>query len=147
MPSWMATFILQFSGLPQPNVNAEGIQGLLDILIFHAKSLEQQSSLVQLPLKLRNELAEAGFTTGRSRVAQKVVSTDGTQKFLLQLHDGRLVETVGIPNDRDGRLTVCLSSQVMPFPKMLILDSDSWSSIGLLLGLWKYPLNKRSHPF
>ena len=41
-------------------------------------------------------------------------SPDGTVKFLLQLFDGRLVETVGIPADTDGggRLTVCVSSQV-----------------------------------
>ena len=34
----------------------------------------------------------------------------------LQLFDGRLVETVGIPADADcgGRLTVCVSSQVSP---------------------------------
>ena len=34
--------------------------------------------------------------------------------MLLQLFDGRLVETVGIPADADGggRLTVCVSSQV-----------------------------------
>ncbi len=34
---------------------------------------------------------------------------------LLQLFDGRLVETVGIPADADGggRLTVCVSSQVV----------------------------------
>ena len=32
----------------------------------------------------------------------------------MQLYDGRLVETVGIPADKDGggRLTVCVSSQV-----------------------------------
>jgi adenine C2-methylase RlmN of 23S rRNA A2503 and tRNA A37 len=49
------------------------------------------------------------------RCADTVSSPDGTVKFLLQLFDGRLVETVGIPADRDGggRLTVCVSSQVL----------------------------------
>ena len=55
---------------------------------------------------------EAGYTTGRSRIVETVAAADGTKKFLLQLHDGRIVETVGIPNDKDGRLTICVSSQV-----------------------------------
>ncbi len=75
--------------------------------------------------------------TGHSRLCvpvcvcpQSVRAPDGTCKFLLQLHDGRVVETVGIPNDEDTyvssdewgtksdagkkrkRLTVCVSSQV-----------------------------------
>lgn len=37
-------------------------------------------------------------------------ASDGTCKFLLQLHDGYVVETVGIPDD--ARLTACVSSQV-----------------------------------
>lgn len=41
------------------------------------------------------------------------VSKDGTRKYLFQLHDGQLVETVAIPS-RSGkdRLTVCFSTQV-----------------------------------
>lgn len=55
--------------------------------------------------------------TGRAIINHSVTSKDGTRKFLLQLSDGRLVETVGIPVDKDaaegsGRLTVCVSSQV-----------------------------------
>ena len=94
----------------------------------------------QLPAQLRTELSEAGFTTGRSRIAQKVVSKDGTQKFLLQLHDGRLVETVGIPNDRDGRVTVCLSSQVqstLPQSRERSLQIQCLQSIGPTLP--RYP--------
>jgi len=47
---------------------------------------------------------------GRSHVAQRWVAQDGTVKYLLQLHDGHLIETVGIPSA--DRLTVCVSSQV-----------------------------------
>jgi len=73
--------------------------------------------------------------TGRSIVHHSVAAPDGTRKFLLQLHDGRVVETVGIPvgvgaeEDQSEakraeaatgapaaalrrRLTVCVSSQV-----------------------------------
>ena len=58
--------------------------------------------------------------SGRSIIHSTAVSDDGTIKFLLQLYDGRLVETVGIPADRDGgsRLTVCVSSQVRAQPTL-----------------------------
>lgn len=55
-----------------------------------------------------------GVKTGRSKLFKEVRALDGTRKFLLQLHDGYLVETVGIPLDDidKQRLTVCVSSQV-----------------------------------
>jgi 23S rRNA (adenine2503-C2)-methyltransferase len=51
-------------------------------------------------------------------VHHSVKAPDGTQKLLLQLSEGRVVETVGIPvTDERGkqRLTVCVSSQVGGF--------------------------------
>ncbi|MEN9216717.1 MAG: 23S rRNA (adenine(2503)-C(2))-methyltransferase RlmN, partial [Gloeomargarita sp. HHBFW_bins_162] len=47
---------------------------------------------------------------GRSQIAKRFVAQDGTVKYLLQLQDGNLIETVGIPSAE--RLTVCVSSQV-----------------------------------
>ena len=52
------------------------------------------------------------------KVIDKQISLDGTRKYLLELHDGCLVETVGIPSrDKNStgtprRLTVCFSTQV-----------------------------------
>ena len=48
----------------------------------------------------------------------QVKAKDGTTKFLLQLADNHVVETVGIPlDDADKqRLTVCVSSQVGCLP-------------------------------
>jgi 23S rRNA (adenine2503-C2)-methyltransferase len=49
-------------------------------------------------------------------VAPKIVHTeqseDGTRKFLLALEDGKTVETVWIPREDQGRVTVCISTQV-----------------------------------
>ncbi len=53
---------------------------------------------------------QAQAELGCSHIAKRLVALDGTVKYLLQLHDGHLVETVGIPSD--DRLTVCVSSQV-----------------------------------
>ncbi len=47
---------------------------------------------------------------GCSHITRRLVAQDGTVKYLLQLHDGNLIETVGIPSA--DRLTVCISSQV-----------------------------------
>jgi adenine C2-methylase RlmN of 23S rRNA A2503 and tRNA A37 len=66
------------------------------------------------PQSLRDQLEGLGVRTGRSAIHHSVSSPCGTRKLLLQLEEGRLIEAVGIPVDRDGakRLTVCVSSQV-----------------------------------
>ena len=51
-----------------------------------------------------------GDVVGRSPIHYRSDAPDGTIKLLLQLSDGNIVETVGIPTDK--RLTVCVSSQV-----------------------------------
>jgi 23S rRNA (adenine2503-C2)-methyltransferase len=64
----------------------------------------------------RGEVAE--IPIGRSTLHHRSVANDGTVKYLLQLADGQIIETVGIPNFAKGgeisksRLTVCVSTQV-----------------------------------
>ncbi|KAK9915952.1 hypothetical protein WJX75_006384 [Coccomyxa subellipsoidea] len=84
---------------------------LYDGLMHGAHSVED---ITNVPSSWRQELVRQGVTTGRSKLFKEVRAADGTRKFLLQLHDGYLVETVGIPlDDADKhRLTVCVSSQV-----------------------------------
>src|SRR5205807_10210266 len=43
-------------------------------------------------------------------ITNRFTSSDGTQRYLLCLHDGQLIESVLIP--RDDRVTLCVSSQV-----------------------------------
>lgn len=65
-----------------------------------------------IPAGWKAKLSEKGFSVGRAALHSSALSGDGTQKLLLRLNDGHVVETVGIPS-RDGtRLTVCVSSQV-----------------------------------
>lgn len=48
------------------------------------------------------------------QVVDRRVSADGSRKYVLKLHDGALVETVGMPRDDaddSSRLTVCYSTQ------------------------------------
>jgi 23S rRNA (adenine2503-C2)-methyltransferase len=72
-----------------------GVRSLEDISVF--------------PKQWRSTMARV-IDIGRSSTYHKSVATDGTIKFLLQLTDGQIIETVGIPTAK--RLTVCVSSQV-----------------------------------
>ncbi|MBW4644391.1 MAG: 23S rRNA (adenine(2503)-C(2))-methyltransferase RlmN [Goleter apudmare HA4340-LM2] len=72
----------------------KGVRSLADISVF--------------PKDWRAELAN--IPVGRSTIHYRSVARDGTVKYLLQLADGQIVETVGIPSEK--RLTVCVSTQV-----------------------------------
>jgi 23S rRNA (adenine2503-C2)-methyltransferase len=61
-----------------------------------------------LPVPLRQALDEA-FSLPRLTLTTRQRSTDGTEKFLFQLHDGQAIETVAIPDGE--RMTFCISSQ------------------------------------
>jgi 23S rRNA (adenine2503-C2)-methyltransferase len=52
----------------------------------------------------------APFETNLPAIVRSFQSEDGTQRFLLRLEDGEMVESVIIPGD--DRLTFCVSSQV-----------------------------------
>ncbi|KXZ55177.1 hypothetical protein GPECTOR_3g323 [Gonium pectorale] len=80
---------------------------LLEGVLKGAHSVEEISTI---PKQWRAQLLADGVRTGRSLLHHSVGDEDGTRKFLLQLHDGRIIETVGIPTE--DRLTVCVSSQV-----------------------------------
>lgn len=87
---------------------------LRDAVLRGARSMAEVSAV---PAAWRATLTERGLRTGRSVLHHEVRAADGTRKFLLQLHDGLVVETVGIPSGGGGsgakaRLTVCVSSQV-----------------------------------
>ncbi len=72
----------------------KGAQSLEDISVF---SKQWRSNVAHIPI-------------GRSLVHLRSQAPDKTVKYLLQLADGLVVETVGIPTEK--RLTVCVSSQV-----------------------------------
>jgi len=57
---------------------------------------------------LRSALGEE-FDLPRLAIAARQRSVDGTEKFLLRLHDGEAIETVAIPEG--DRVTLCISSQ------------------------------------
>jgi 23S rRNA (adenine2503-C2)-methyltransferase len=94
---------------------------------FHARQIFQWihrhgvvdfDAMTDLGRELRGQLTR-DFRVGIPQVVQTERSTDGTVKFLLRLDDGKLIESVYIPDNpagedgpRDPRATFCLSTQV-----------------------------------
>ncbi len=80
--------------------------------IYRAIYHQKVGDLVQitgLPNAIRGELA-SHTEIGLPGVQKVYLSKDGTKRYLLQLADGKTVETVLMPEE--GRDTVCISSQV-----------------------------------
>ena len=79
---------------------------------IYRKGVRSVDEIGNIPKVWKEALAARGVTVGRSVLHHKVVSSCGTIKYLLKLHDGYVVETVGIPENDGNRLTVCVSSEV-----------------------------------
>ncbi len=75
---------------------------------IYQKGVRTLSDISVFPKQWRAEVAE--IPIGRSKIHYRSVAPDGTVKYLLQLADGQIIESVGIPTEK--RLTVCVSSQV-----------------------------------
>ncbi|AVH66084.1 23S rRNA (adenine(2503)-C(2))-methyltransferase RlmN [Nostoc sp. 'Peltigera membranacea cyanobiont' 213] len=80
----------------------KGVRSLADISVF---SKQWRAEVAEIPI-------------GRSILHYRSEAPDGTVKYLLQLTDGQIIETVGIPTFAErgegpkARLTVCVSTQV-----------------------------------
>lgn len=76
--------------------------------IYHQR-VDSAARILTLPRDLRARL-ESELPFGLPTALQQFTSTDGTQRFLLRLEDGKSVETVLMPEGE--RYTFCISSQV-----------------------------------
>ena len=99
------------AGLDQPRFRATQLFEWL-----YGRGVASYDDMTNLPASLREQLTETA-PLHFPRIEDKRISADGTRKYILELHDGCLVETVGIPStgSKDAgheRLTVCASSQV-----------------------------------
>ncbi|MCC5638402.1 23S rRNA (adenine(2503)-C(2))-methyltransferase RlmN [Nostoc sp. CHAB 5844] len=75
---------------------------------IYDKQVRSLADISVFPKQWRAEIAD--IPIGRSTIHYRKAAPDGTVKYLLQLTDGQIIETVGIPADK--RLTVCVSTQV-----------------------------------
>ena len=76
---------------------------------IYQKGEREFSRMTNLAKDYRAALAE-DFCIHIPQLARKLISTDGTRKYLFRLDDGREIETVYIPDQDRG--TLCVSSQV-----------------------------------
>ncbi|MDR0485030.1 MAG: 23S rRNA (adenine(2503)-C(2))-methyltransferase RlmN [Alphaproteobacteria bacterium] len=76
---------------------------------IYVKGVKSFLEMTSLSNELRNKLEES-YTLQRPKIITEQKSSDGTIKYLLQLHDGKEIETVYIPSISRG--TLCISSQV-----------------------------------
>ncbi|BBC78847.1 23S rRNA (adenine(2503)-C(2))-methyltransferase RlmN [Acetobacter orientalis] len=78
--------------------------------IYH-QGVTDFSAMSSIAKPLQAKLAER-FVVGRPQAAMVQTSTDETRKFLFRFRDGQEAETVYIPDRREDRGAVCISSQV-----------------------------------
>jgi len=84
---------------------------------LYEKRVGSYDEMTDLPQALRTQLA-ADFELRAPETVRVLGSKDTTQKFLLRLRDGNLIESVLIPaspalyGERSDRQTLCVSSQV-----------------------------------
>jgi 23S rRNA (adenine2503-C2)-methyltransferase len=76
---------------------------------LHQKGAEALDEMTDVPRELRTSLAARARLTVLERAAEQR-SSDGTVKWTWRTHDGKLVESVYMPEP--GRRTLCVSSQV-----------------------------------
>jgi 23S rRNA (adenine2503-C2)-methyltransferase len=75
----------------------------------HARGVADVYAMTDLPRAMRAALA-ADFSLETPHIASRERSSDGTEKFLLLLKDGRQIESVFIPDT--PAMTFCISTQV-----------------------------------
>ena len=67
--------------------------------------------MTNLPTELREGLDKTSFIS-HLKPLKTQISSDGTRKFLFRLEDGKMIESVLIPNTRgENKFTLCISSQ------------------------------------
>ncbi len=97
-----------FLGAEQPPFRARQIYDAV-----YRQRVGELADITSLPVTLRKQL-DSRLALGLPALAAEFRSTDGTRRFLLQLSDGRTVETVLMPEEGPDsrRDTICISSQV-----------------------------------
>jgi 23S rRNA (adenine2503-C2)-methyltransferase len=69
---------------------------------MYRQRLTEIDAISTLPQALRQRLADEGWTVGRPRITQVFLSSDGTERYLVECQDGETVETVWMPEGDGG---------------------------------------------
>lgn len=77
---------------------------------IHQKDCGEIAQITPLPQAFREQLAAEGFFISRLKTLKKLTDPDGASKYLFQMEDGQVVESVRLIDE--DRVTLCLSTQV-----------------------------------
>ncbi|MFA5553739.1 MAG: 23S rRNA (adenine(2503)-C(2))-methyltransferase RlmN [Phycisphaerae bacterium] len=90
-----------------------GSQKYLAKYIFsfiHTKNVNDINQITPLSKILREKLLSDGYFISQIKIADKLIDSDGTAKYLFELSDASRIESVLLPSSQ--RQTVCISTQV-----------------------------------
>lgn len=81
---------------------------------LYERNIESFNEITVFSKTLRQKLIDAFEVHALELEDREISSIDGTEKFLFRTRDGNFIESVLLRNDGsdEGRLTVCISSQV-----------------------------------
>ena len=81
---------------------------------LYERNVQSFDEMTNFSKELRNELSSKFILSPLQLEERRVSQIDGTEKFLFKTADGHFIESVLLKNEgtADGRLTVCISSQV-----------------------------------
>lgn len=103
----LATLEKIVSDYGQPKFRAKQIHEWL-----HSHNASSYDEMTNLPKDLRMKLAD-DHPLYDGELLDKQESEDGSRKYIIELEDGKCIESVGIiSGDNTDRLTVCFSTQV-----------------------------------
>src|SRR5438067_13814163 len=88
------TLLVEEAGQP-------GFRGRQLFEALYRQRVESAEQVSTLPLEFRSALAQSGVSVGLPVVEKRLVSSDGTVRYLMNLVDGKSVESVGM-HDGDG---------------------------------------------
>lgn len=77
---------------------------------IHEKQADSFDEMTNISKKLRESLADVGYLTTLKKEEVQISKLDGTRKYLFQLEDGNVIESV-LMRYKHGN-SVCISSQV-----------------------------------
>lgn len=77
---------------------------------IHEKQADSFDEMTNISKKMRESLADAGYLTTLKKEEVQISKLDGTRKYLFQLEDGNVIESV-LMRYKHGN-SVCISSQV-----------------------------------
>ena len=93
-----------FIGLDEKTFRADQLWNWL-----YVKGINKLSGLNNISQSIINKINDKYYLP-EFKVSKSLLSKDGTRKWLLELEDGKEIETVYIPDKKRG--TICVSSQV-----------------------------------